>query len=197
MDIRLLDRRALTLTGEVVARVRPGHLRSATPCPDWTVYGLLRHLVCQNEGFAASARGEGADAAVWRAGDLGDDPARAYRASADEVTRAFAADDAPERSFALPEVREGFEVPGRIAIGFHLVDYVVHAWDIAVAIGVPWEPAPELVTAALRVAGRVPDEGRGPGAAFRGRLAHPADASAEHRLLALLGRDPAWTPGPC
>ncbi|AVV44551.1 TIGR03086 family metal-binding protein [Streptomyces sp. ID05-04B] len=155
------------------------------------LYGLVRHLVSQNEGFAASARGAGEPWAVWRGGDLGDDPARAYEASASvsEVTAAFAEDEVLERRFALPEVGEGFAVPGRKAIGFHLLDYVAHAWDVAVTIGAPWEPADELTTAALRAASLVPDEGRGAGAARR-RIAVPDDAPPGERLLALLGRDP-------
>jgi uncharacterized protein (TIGR03086 family) len=197
MDIRRLDRQALLLTGEMVSRVKTDHLRLATPCADWTLYGLLRHLVSQNEGFAASARGAGEPWAVWRDGDLGDDPAAAYEASVDEVTAAFAEDDVLERRFALPEVGEGFAVPGRIAIGFHLLDYVAHAWDVAVTIGAPWEPAAELTTAALRVAALVPDEGRGAGAAFGRRITVPDDAPPGERLLALLGRDPSWTPAPC
>lgn len=89
MDIRRLDRQALLLTGEMVSRVKTDHLRLATPCADWTLYGLLRHLVCQNEGFAASARGAGEPWAVWRDGDLGGEPAAAYEASADEVRNNF------------------------------------------------------------------------------------------------------------
>ncbi|GAA4330804.1 TIGR03086 family metal-binding protein [Streptomyces venetus] len=197
MDIRRLDRQALSLAGEAVSRVKTDHLGRATPCADWTLYGLLRHLVSQNEGFAASASGAGEPWAVWHGGDLGDDPAAAYEASADEVTAAFAQDGVLERKFALPEVGEGFTVPGRIAIGFHVLDYVAHAWDVAVTIGAPWEPSAELTTAALRVAARVPDEGRGAGTAFRRRIAVPDDAPPGHRLLALLGRDPSWTQRPC
>lgn len=197
MDIRRLDRHALLLTGEVVSRVKTDHLTLATPCADWTLQGLLRHLVSQNEGFAASARGAGERWAVWRDGDLGDDPVGAYEASVGKVTAAFAEDDVLERRFALPEVGEGFAVPGRIAIGFHLLDYVVHAWDVAVTIGAPWEPAAELTTAALRVAANVPDEGRGPVPRSAGEISVPDDASPGDRLLTLLGRDPSWTPGPC
>ncbi|MFJ4788461.1 TIGR03086 family metal-binding protein [Streptomyces sp. NPDC088794] len=192
MDIRGLDRQALLLAGELVSQLKTDQLRLATPCPDWTLYGLLRHLVCQNEGFAASARGAGEPWAVWRDGDLGDDPAGAYEASVEEVTAAFAELDVLERRFALPEVGEGFAVPGRLALGFHLLDYVVHAWDIAVTIGAPWEPAAELTAAALDIAALVPDEGRGAGAAFRRRLPVPDDAEQGDRLLALLGRDPSW-----
>ncbi|RMB85037.1 TIGR03086 family metal-binding protein [Streptomyces shenzhenensis] len=197
MDVRRLDREALSLTGAAVSRVKTGHLSLATPCADWTLYGLLRHLVSQNEGFAASARGAGEPWAVWRDGDLGEDPAGAYEASAGEVTAAFAEGDVLERRFALPEVGEGFAVPGRVAIGFHLLDHVAHAWDVAVTIGAPWEPGTELTAAALRVAALVPDEGRGAGAAFRRRIAVADDAPPGDRLLALLGRDPSWRPGSC
>ncbi|MGX1267206.1 TIGR03086 family metal-binding protein [Streptomyces phaeoluteigriseus] len=197
MDIRRLDHQALLLTGEVVSRVKTDHLRLATPCADWALYGLLRHLVSQNEGFAASARGAGERWAVWRDGDLSEDPAGAYEASVGKVTAAFAEDEVLERRFALPEVGEGFAVPGRTAIGFHLLDYVVHAWDVAVTIGAPWDPAAELTTAALRIAALVPDEGRGAGAAFHRRIALPDYAPPGDRLLALLGRDPSWTLGPC
>lgn len=76
-----------------------------------------------------------------------------------EVTTAFAEDEVLERRFVLPEVGEGFAGPGRMAIGFHLLDYVAHAWDVAVTIGAPWEPAPELTT--TRAARRPSGPGRG------------------------------------
>src|SRR4051812_49854993 len=74
MDIRELDRRALAYAGEIVAGVGADRLTAPTPCPDWTLYGLLRHMVGLNEGFAAAARGGGADLTVWRNGRLGADP---------------------------------------------------------------------------------------------------------------------------
>ena len=64
-------------------------------------------------------------------------------------------------------------------------------------IGAPWVPTAELTTAALRVATLIPDEGRGAGAAFRRQINVPDDAPQGDRLLALLGRDPSWRPGPC
>ncbi|RJL35911.1 TIGR03086 family metal-binding protein [Bailinhaonella thermotolerans] len=189
MDIRALDRRALDLTGRLVARVRPARLTSPTPCPDWTLYGLLRHLVAQNAGFAAAAEGS-ADLAPWQRAELGDDPAAAYERSAERVTAAFAAADALERTFAMPELGTGAAFPGRVAIGFHLLDYVVHAWDVAATLDLPWEPDEELTSAALRVAERIPDETRSPGSFFGPRAPLPADASPRRRLLALAGRTP-------
>jgi uncharacterized protein (TIGR03086 family) len=197
MDIRELDRRALAHAGEIIARV-DGTLTRPTPCPDWTLHGLLRHIVSQNEGFAAAARGGGGDLAVWRNGRLGADPRAAYEESARLVGEAFAEDGVPERMFDLPEVG-GRAFPGRIAIGFHFVDTVVHAWDVAATIGVAWEPPDELLDVALVIAGMVPDtpDSRGPGLAFEPGVDVPEDAPGRERLLALLGRSPAWQAERC
>jgi uncharacterized protein (TIGR03086 family) len=196
MDIRELDRRALSYAEEIVARVGADRLTAPTPCPDWTLYGLLRHMVSLNEGFAAAARGGGADLSVWRNGRLGADPRAAFSESAKLAAAAFGEDGALEREFDLPEVRGGAAIPGSVAIGFHFVDAIVHAWDVAATIGVPWEPADDLAAAALAIAVRVPEspESRGPGLAFEPGVAVSPDVTDRARLLAVLGRSPAWTP---
>jgi uncharacterized protein (TIGR03086 family) len=205
-DIRELDRRAVEATGAFLATAGPADLDRPTPCAGWTLRDLTEHLVGQNPGFAAAARGEGADLAVWRPRSVGDDPAGAYRASADDVIAAFAADGALDSGWALPEIRDGGTFPGRIGMSFHFVDYVVHAWDVAATLGLDPMPDPdepgaagldvELVSSALPVAERVPDdpESRAPGRAFRPALRSGPDDPALHRLLRILGRDPAWKP---
>ncbi|MEV4007723.1 TIGR03086 family metal-binding protein [Actinomadura sp. NPDC049753] len=190
-DFRPLDREAADLYLSIVAQVKPDALRLPTPCPDWTLHGLLRHQVSQDEGFAAAARGEGARLSAWRGGDLGDDPFAAARASADLVTRAFA-EAAPDAELALPEIRDGGAFPAALAISFHFVDLVVHAWDVAASIGAAWEPPGGLVEASLKVAAIVPEEGRGPGDSFAPAVPSPAGAEPRDRLLTLLGRDPSW-----
>ncbi|MEV4254597.1 TIGR03086 family metal-binding protein [Spirillospora sp. NPDC049652] len=194
-DFRDLDRRALDLFASLVAGVKPADLARPTPCPDWTLHGLLRHQVSQDEGFAAAARGGGERLAVWRGGSLGDDPHAAVVASGRLVTEAFAEDGVLTRGFALPEVRDGGLFPAPLAISFHVVDLVVHAWDVAAALGLPWEPDDELVEASLKVAQIVPDDpgSRGPGASFAPSVAADGRPPRE-LLLALLGRDPAWRP---
>jgi uncharacterized protein (TIGR03086 family) len=194
MDIRELDRRALAYAGEVITEVKADRLMLPTPCPDWTLHGLLRHIVSQNEGFAAAARGRGADLSVWRNGRLGEDPGAAVEESARLVEEAFGEDGVLERMFDLPEVAAGAAFPGAVAIGFHFVDTVVHAWDVARTIGAEWDPGDEMVAAAIRIAVRVPDTpgSRGPGLAFEPGVELPAGVPDRDRLLALLGRSPAW-----
>ncbi|GGV04241.1 hypothetical protein GCM10010182_23160 [Actinomadura cremea] len=190
-DFRALDRRGLDLWVGMVAQVEPDMLRLPTPCPDWTLHGLIRHQLSQDAGFAAAARGEAARPSGRRGGDLGSDPRTAAAASADLVTAAFAA-TGPRDRLRLPEIGDGTTVPAPLAIAFHLLDVVVHAWDAAAAIGVPWEPDDELVEASLRVAAIVPADGRGPGEAFAPAVPAAGGGGPRDRLLAALGRTPAW-----
>ncbi|WP_285565873.1 TIGR03086 family metal-binding protein [Actinoallomurus iriomotensis] len=196
MDIRELNRRALAYAGHVIEGAGEARPTLPTPCADWTLHGLLRHVVSQNEGFAAAARGRGAALSVWRDGRLGADPYGAFAASAKLVTEAFGEEGVLDRPFDLPEVRDGVTIPGAVAIGFHFLDTLVHAWDVAATVGAAWEPDGELVTAALAVAAQVPGdtESRGPGLAFEPIVPVADGAPDGDRLLALLGRSPGWTP---
>ena len=62
---------------------------------------------------------------------VGEGLAGAYAAAAALVTRAFAEDRVLDRAFYLPEIRGGGSYPAPVAIGFHFVDELVHAWDLA------------------------------------------------------------------
>jgi len=195
-----LDAQAVRASIDLVARVTERDLARPTPCVDWTLHGLLRHMIAQHHGFAAAAAGDG-DLANWMLRPLGADPAAAYRAAAGTVLGAFAADGVVEREFPLPELRLGQLFPGRQAISFHLVDYVVHAWDVAVTLGAPVELDPALLDAALRVARAVPGGGfrLEPGAAFGPAVEWSPGAggpggSRLDQIVALLGRSPGWRP---
>ncbi|WP_326686556.1 TIGR03086 family metal-binding protein [Streptomyces sp. NBC_01795] len=192
-EIVELDRRAVTAAARLVARVSSADLGRATPCAGWTLDDLLAHMTAQHHGFAAAARGEGRDPAVWRPVPT-DDPVGAHAAATDAVLEAFAAEGVLTRSFDLPEFGPGARFPGARAVGFHLVDYVVHGWDVARALALPDEVDAEVAAAALRVAEAVPD---GParleeGSAFRPGLPVTGEMGPLDRTLALLGRSPGW-----
>lgn len=176
----------------VASRVGAGDLDRPTPCAQWTLADLLAHMTAQHRGFAAAARGTGADPRAWEVLPLGDDPVAAYAAAAGDVVAAFAAPGVADARFALPEFSTEVTFRGERAIGFHFLDYVVHTWDVARALGVHPDLPPELVTAALPAAEAVPD---GPGRAERGAPFAPrrpvgAGATDLDRLLALVGRAP-------
>ena len=81
-----------------------------------------------------------------------------------------------------------------MALTFRQLDCVVHAWDLARAIDIPYDPPADMVEMALTLARRIPDNdaSRGPGAAFERSVKVPGDASDLATLLALLGRNPDW-----
>jgi uncharacterized protein (TIGR03086 family) len=193
-----LDRRAVERSVDVVAAVRVGDLARPTPCEGWALVDLLAHMTAQHRGFAAAARGERTVGADWAPRRPGPDPAGEYATAARAVVAAFAdlAERTPDVELWLPEIRGGVHLAAPIAVGFHLVDYAVHAWDVAASLGVAVHTDPDVLAAAIVVAEQVPDDGsrQVPGAAFRPALAATVRDNPEDRLLRLLGRDPAWAP---
>ncbi|MFC3536867.1 TIGR03086 family metal-binding protein [Couchioplanes caeruleus subsp. azureus] len=190
-----LHRRAVEQSVEIVGAIREDQWLRPTPCADWTVSQLVAHMIRENRGFAAAARGEQTQPADWDT-PIGADPRAEYAASAREVIAAFGADGALNRTVWLPLIRDGIRLPARQALGFHLLDYLVHGWDVAAAIGRPMDVGGDVVAAVQEIADRdVPDGPRRhrPQASFAPARALPDDATPLDRLLAFLGRDPGWS----
>jgi len=124
------------------------------------------------------------------------DPASTYAAAAADVLEAFAADDVLDATFALPEFGPGAAVPGAQAIGFHFVDYVVHGWDVARAIDVPFTLPDDVISAVLPLVLAVPDGDfrTAPESPFARAIAAGEEVSDLDRALLHLGRSPHWTP---
>lgn len=197
-DTLLLHRAAVLASVDAVNAVTHDDLAKPTPCAGWDLATLLAHMTVQHYGFAAAARG-GADLGVWDPATVADavasDPAGAYAAAAADVLSAFEADHVLEAPFALPEFGPGATFPGAMAIGFHFVDYVVHGWDVARTIGVAFDLPQDVIDAVLPIAFAVPDgEFRADeGSPFRRAVPVDSEATGLDRVLAHLGRSPAWT----
>ncbi|MEU8034348.1 TIGR03086 family metal-binding protein [Streptomyces sp. NPDC049099] len=197
-SVRALDARAVRDSVAVVRHATVDDLTRPTPCAAWNLGELVEHMTVQHRGFAAAARGEGADLAQWKAEHPGPGTIRRYTTAAEAVIEAFAEVRSGDQDFTLPEFGTGSVFPGVRAIGFHFLDYVVHAWDAARALGVPFTPAPGLLDAALPIALAVPDGAHRlrPGAAFATPLRQSVVRDPLSRILLHLGRSPSWTPPP-
>jgi uncharacterized protein (TIGR03086 family) len=192
-SVLTLHRRAAEAVQPVYQQIQRADLDRKTPCADWDLHQLLRHMVGQDHGFAAAV---GADVEVDAFGprELGDDIAATLSSSLTSAHQAFEQAD-PERPVLIPEFgQQRFPLPA--VIGFHFIDTVVHGWDVATAIGVPLQYQPDVVAAALAQARAVPDGPfrDEPGAAFGRPLTGPGGAEPWPETLLWLGRDPEWTP---
>ncbi|RDH76165.1 TIGR03086 family protein [Mycolicibacterium moriokaense] len=182
---------------ELVASVSPSDFDRPTPCEEWNLFDLVAHMTVQHRGFAAAARGSGADPAVWEvesvAAAVRADSCGAYSSAAHDVLAEFSADRAADALFALPEFGADAVIPGAMAMGFHFVDYVVHGWDVAASLGVPYELPADVVDAVLPLVLAVPDGDvrTTAGLPFAAALAS-GDCEGLDRILRHLGRDPGW-----
>jgi len=192
-DLIELNAQAVRTSVRLVEQAVAEDLARPTPCAGWTLYGLLAHMATQHYGFAAASRGE-SDLALWKLRALGNDPVDAYRASAEQVLAAFAAEDVLDRAFPLPEFALDLQVSAAQAISFHFIDYVVHSWDVAKTLNLDLQFEPELLDAALIVAKAAPggDARLAPGSAFAPEVPWSGDNRLDE-VIALLGRDPNWS----
>lgn len=194
-DLVTLDRRVNDAGLAVVGKLTPDDLDLPTPCAEWTLRDLLAHMTTQHHGFAAAARGNGADEQVWHVGPLADDPVAGYATSVADVDAAF--DQAKdETEFLLPEMSASTPFPAAQAVSFHLVDGIAHGWDVARALGIEVEFDAEALEVGLQIAESVPDgEFRLlPGAAFRPVVPAGATPGTLDRIVAALGRSSSWSP---
>lgn len=192
--LRALHDRALSDCGELVAAAADADLGAPTPCTDWDLAALLRHMVGQNNGFAAAV----AD---------GDAPLSAYEGptiTAATLMPSWSASSARVRAaFALPTAGDihltelGLTVPVERALGMHLLDTVVHAWDVARSLGRDHRPADDLVGPILAGAREIAERPGGAPGVFADPVvvsaggsppASPPDPWTE--ALRLLGRRP-------
>ena len=167
--------------GGVVAGITPDQLDRPTPCADFTVRGVLEHMIGGATVFAAAYRGE-----APAEPDLSD-PLGGFGPALGDLVAAISAPGALDRTVAAPFG----EVPGETFARFVVLDGLVHGWDLATATGQPYDPPDELVAAvdafarqAARPAARRPD--------LRRRRRAAAGAIA-HRTTGRLHRPPDLT----
>lgn len=181
----LLD--ALDLADTLVAGVTDADLARPTPCAGWDLAALLAHVVGQYHGFA-------------RALVTGDAPAAALAPvafTAASWSRAVAelrtaVGDLDLDGTARVEELAPSPLPVRSVLRAQLLDTVVHTWDVASALGLPFEPPRELVDEVAAIAETIPPSSSGPGRAFAAALS--PTGSTWQRTLARVGRDTRETP---
>jgi uncharacterized protein (TIGR03086 family) len=185
MDAPELHQRASEEFGRRVHLIGDDQWEQPTPCSDWDVRELVRHLVDENLWTPPLMEGSTiAEIGGRFEGDmLGDDPRKAYDESAAPAIAAIHGDGAMERTVHL----SFGDFPGREYTMQLFADHLIHAWDLARAIGVDERLDPELVAACAAWFEPMEAAYRSAGAIGPAVPVAP-DADDQTRLLAAFGR---------
>lgn len=198
VDQRLADhRRGIAAFRAVVQDIGVDDLRRPTPCSGWLVGNLLAHQLGQDRAFAAALRGGASGLSEWASVPVGDDvpgPLLAALADQEIALTGFAASG--RTTIWMPEILPDRPLPADRALAAHLVDLLVHSWDLGVSVGRTPQIAPDLARFCARVAQTIPDspQTRGAGKAFDRALPGGPDEPPFRVALRLFGRDPDWSP---
>ena len=168
-----------------VHQIRDDQWDDPTPCTEWSVRDLLRHLVSEQlwappllAGATLAEVGDRFDGDV-----LGDDPVVAWERSAEAARAAWTVPGVTQRRVHLsyghrPVTEYGWQM---------VTDLAVHGWDLARGIGADDQIDPDLARAVLTEIGPHAAQWRATGI-FGELVPVPDDADPQTRLLAVLGR---------
>ncbi|MFJ8624218.1 TIGR03086 family metal-binding protein [Kitasatospora sp. NPDC093550] len=177
---------ALGQLEKLFATITPADLDRPTPCTEFTLRGLLNHVVGGIHRFAYM--GEGGRAADILPGieDPSDEGWTDALARASARATAAWADDA---KLARPTFAPWGEVPGGMVVGGYVMEATTHAWDIARSLDNGFVLDDALAHTALGVAQAVlPPESRVEGVPFGTVQPVAEDADVHTRLAAFTGR---------
>ncbi|MFQ5554111.1 MAG: TIGR03086 family metal-binding protein [Acidimicrobiia bacterium] len=180
-------------TSRVMGAVQPGDGRP-TPCTEWVVDDLVGHIFAVSG--QAKAMAAGVDVAIHGSEPdvVGADIGASYRDSVESVRAAFADPAMMTKTLATPMGPH----PGRVVFTVTSLEHLVHGWDLASAVDSPYQIADDVGEFALSAVESMPevfDQFR-QWNVYAPPLTDETDAGPGARLLALLGRDPAWRPAP-
>lgn len=163
--------------GSVVAGIDERQLDRPTPCTEFTVRGVLEHMIGGATMFSAAYRG-----APAAAPDL-QDVLAAFGPALAELAAAVTSPGALEQTVAAPFG----DVDGETFARFIILDGLVHGWDLATATSQSYDPPEELVAAADAFAHQAIDALRD-GTTFAAAVEPRDGATPIERLAAYTGR---------
>jgi len=177
MDLDLVElyERASDWTGSKV-RGAVFELDAPTTCDSWNVRTLLNHMLETQRYFVGAARGDDVSLSQDPPDLLSDDPCSDFDQVRAETLSTFGEPGVIERTGP--------------ALGIAFSDQLLHGWDLAASTGQdPTMPQGLPEAAYEMIHGRFTDEQRQ--GVFKPEIRVAPDSSAQERLLAYTGRDPA------
>jgi uncharacterized protein (TIGR03086 family) len=158
-----------------------------TPVPEWTARDVVRHLVEWFPPFLAA----GSDIALAPGASVDEDPVGAWTHQAQAIQAVLDDPASAGVTFAHPMIPP---CPLPEAIDrFYTTDVFMHTWDLARATG--QDDRLDATECADLLTGMEPmDEMLRASGQYGTRVPVADDADVQTRLIAFIGRDPAWSP---
>ena len=178
-------------TADLVRAVGDDELAGPTPCSEMSVAALVSHLGGLAAAFTAAAAKEFCELTDTppEVSDRLDD---GWRTSYPERLTAMAAAWNDPAAWEGMSRAGGVDFPAEVGGRIALTEVVVHGWDLARATGRPYAVDDDVLAAVLphvtEFAAGPPVEGL-----FAAAVPVNDDAPLLDRVIALTGRDPAWT----
>lgn len=172
----------MPLLERLVEKIDVDQLDATTPCANFTVAGVMEHMIGGCVMFCPAFRGApgassyaaGADRALHDR----------WRLAMADLLDAVHADGAQERMINSPMG----EVPGGAFARFVVFDGLVHGYDLATATGQDYSPPDELVAEVDAFARQALQPAMRDGDTFAAETEAPAGATPLERLVAFSGR---------
>lgn len=171
----------------LAAHATEDRLGDPTPCPGWSVATVLVHFIHLTDAFTDGAHKKTRTDTPEPTADLPPGWPELLRSRLDGLVDAWRDPAAWDGEATVAGVTLSAELTAAVVTD----ELVVHGWDLARALGRPFEADPELVRAALDFAEKFSGLEGGP---FGTPVPVPADAPDFDRLLGYAGRDKDWTP---
>jgi uncharacterized protein (TIGR03086 family) len=175
--------KATAVCGEAVKNVTPAQFTDPTPCSEFDVKDLLRHIIGGLSMLQTAASGGKAEMPPE---DLvGDEPGAQYAEARTKLLATLAEPGVFDKTWAMPFG----ELPGQMMAAIAFMEHLTHAWDVKKATGQSTDLPDELVAECMTVVTPMEQMLRMPGVC--GPPLEVADsASASDKLAAFMGRQP-------
>lgn len=168
----------------LVLSASPEDWSRPSPVPGWAAIDVVRHLIEWSRGFLAGGAG-----VELQTLDVEADPAAAWTQHVADIQAIL--DDPAGRILSNPHTGD---MPVDKAIEmFYTADVWMHSWDLAKALGQEPDLGQERCAAALEAMRPMEQMLRDSGQ-YGPAVPVADDASPQDKLMAFIGRDPAWSP---
>lgn len=186
---------ATQAVAQLLAAIRDEQLDGPTPCPLYTVAGMLGHIHGLSQAFTAAATKDfgplTSTAPVPGEQPLPDDWRESTASHLDALGLAWRAPEA----WTGMTTAGGVDLPAEVAGLVALNEVVVHGWDLARATGQGFDPGPEATAAVHEFLAQSRADGA-PSPIFGPVVPVADDAPLLDRAVGLSGRHPSWPDAP-